>query len=332
VKRPEQPEPFLRGCRFAAGGGVAYPRADARDFTRLPIDTWGTAQIPATVRLEFVGDAETVEIGYRTETEDFGYRGEGAGTTFALWRDGVLVAEERAALGEGTVRLAAGPPTAEERAIVYLPEGMRPTVLSVTGVSGTIEPAPPQRRWVAYGDSIAEGWVASGPSGAWPAIAGRVHHLDVCNMGYAGSARGEIVSAEHVAALEADVISITHGTNCWTRIPFSADMMRANTAAFLDVVRQGHPETPVVVASPVVRPDAESTPNRLGATLADLRAVMEDVAQNRIDAGDKRLTLVPGGDVIGAALLADGIHPGDEGHRVLAEVIGGAVRDALDRG
>jgi len=233
-------------------------------------------------------------------------------------------------LGEGVVRLPAGPATGE-RAIVYLPEGMRPTVLSIEGVGGAIEPAPPQRRWVAYGDSIAEGWVASGPSGAWPAITGRTHRLDVCNMGYAGSARGEIVSAEHVAALDADVISITHGTNCWTRIPFSVEMMRAGTAAFIDVVRQGHAETPIVVASPVVRPDAETTPNRLGATLADLRAAMEEVAQARIDAGDKRLTLVPGGDIIGPELLADGIHPGDEGHRVLAEVIGGAVRDALDR-
>jgi lysophospholipase L1-like esterase len=332
--RPEQPEPFLRGCRFAAAPGVPYPRADGRDFTRLPIDTWGTAQVPATVRLELVGDAEAVEIAYRTETEDLGYRGDGAGTTFALWRDGAQVAEEKAVLGEGAVRLAMRAPGLDatgERAIVYLPEGMRPTVLSIDGVGGTVEPAPPQHRWVAYGDSIAEGWVASGPSGAWPAIAGRTHRLDVCNMGYAGSARGEIVSAEHVAALDADVISITHGTNCWTRIPFSVEMMRAGTAAFIDVVRQGHAETPIVVASPVVRPDAEATPNRLGATLADLRAVMEEVAQARVDAGDKRLTLVPGGDIIGAELLADGIHPGDEGHRVLAEVIGGAVRDALDR-
>ena len=328
--RPEQPEPFLRGCRFAAVPGVPYPRADARDFTRLPIDTWGTAQIPATVRLELVGDAEAVEVAYRTEAEDLGYRGDGAGTTFALWRDGALVAEEKAVLGEGVVRLQAGYAT-DERAIVFLPEGMRPTVLSIEGVGGMIEPAPPQRRWVAYGDSIAEGWVASGPSGAWPAIAGRTHRLDVCNMGYAGSARGEIVSAEHVAALDADVISITHGTNCWTRIPFSVEMMRAGTAAFIEVVRQGHPETPIVVASPVVRPDAETTPNRLGATLTDLRLAMEQVAQARIDSGDKRLTLVTGGDIIGPELLADGIHPGDEGHRVLAEVIGGAVRDALDR-
>ena len=44
-------------------------------------------------------------------------------------------------LGEGSVRLATGPVTSAERAIVYLPEGMKPTVLSIEGVHGTIEPA-----------------------------------------------------------------------------------------------------------------------------------------------------------------------------------------------
>jgi phospholipase/lecithinase/hemolysin len=28
--------------------------------------------------------------------------------------------------------------------------------------------------------------------------------------------------------------------------------------------------------------------------------------------------------------LADGVHPGDEGHRILAEAIGSAVRASLD--
>src|SRR5258708_13397704 len=98
--------------------------------------------------------------------------------------------------------------------------------------------------------------------------------MDVCNLGYAGSARGELVSAEHVASLPADVISITHGTNCWTRIPHSADMMLAVTRAFLLNVRQGHPTTPIVVASPVVRPDAEETPNRPRAPFPALRRPM----------------------------------------------------------
>jgi lysophospholipase L1-like esterase len=131
-----------------------------------------------------------------------------------------------------------------------------------------------------------------------------------------------------VAALPADVISITHGTNCWTRVPFSAGMMLETTRAFLRIVRQGHPDTPVVVASPVLRPDAEATPNRQGATLADLRAAMEQAATEAMDDGDKRLWLVPGADLLRAEDLGDGIHPTDHGHDVLAAAIGARVKEA----
>jgi lysophospholipase L1-like esterase len=329
VRRPEQPEPFLRGCAFRASADVPYPRADARDMARLPIDTWGTASIPATVRFEWIGDAAAVRVTYCTTNDELGFRGDGAGRTFAVWRGDACVGEERAELGDGAVVVSCAG-DADERAILYLPEGMQPTVLSIepTG-GGEITPAPSQPRWVAYGDSLAEGWVASGPSGAWPAIVGRREGLDVVNMGYAGSARGELVSAEHVASITADVISISHGTNCWTRIPHSAGQMLENTRAFLEVIRQGHPDTPIVLASPVVRPDAESTPNRLGATLADLRAAMETAGRERIDRGDTRLAVVPGAAVLGAEHLADGIHPGDEGHVRMAEVFGGAVAAAL---
>src|SRR5207248_6739154 len=224
----------------------------------------------------------------------------------------------------GRVRLALGGWPGDERAIVYLPEGMKPTLRSLSGVGGRIEPAPAdQRRWIAYGDSVAEGWVASGPALAWPAIAGREQGLDVANLGYAGAARGEVTSAEQIAALDADVISISHGTNCWTRTPHSVEMMRAAVAAFIEVVRQGHPDTPIVVVSPVVRPDAEDTPNRLGATLVHLREAMEEIAAQR------DVVVVPGGALIGPQHLADGIHPDDEGHRILARAIGDEVAKAV---
>ncbi len=139
------------------------------------------------------------------------------------------------------------------------------------------------------------------------------------------SARGEIPCAEAIAGLEVDVISISHGTNCRTRTPHSAGMMLETTRAFLDIVRQGHPDRPMVVASPVLRPDAETTPNRLGATLVDLRAAMEEAVRARIEAGDATIVLIPGVEVITAAQLPDGIHPGDEGQARLADVIGAAV-------
>lgn len=327
--RPEQPEPFLRGCAFRSGLGVPYPRADVRDAGRLPADTWGTATIPATVRFEFVGDAAAVEVAFETSTDDLGYRGDGAGRLFELWRGGERVSSAPAALGVGSVRLDAGDPAAGP-ATVYLPEGMKPLVHSLVAQGGEIEPAPRQPLWYAYGDSILEGWVASGPALAWPAIASRQFGLDVYNVGYAGSARGEIASAEQIASLpEPAVISVSHGTNCWTRTPTSVAMMEATTTAFLDILRQAFPGTPMVVASPVLRPDAESTPNRLGASLADLRAAMERAVSHRLPA-DRALSLVPGRDLISAAQLADGIHPGDDGHRALADAIGGAVAKARE--
>jgi lysophospholipase L1-like esterase len=52
-------------------------------------------------------------------------------------------------------------------------------------------------------------------------------------------------------------------------------------------------------------------------------------ADARIRAGDDRLTVVPGGTLVAANLLVDGVHPGDEGHRVLATAIGAAVKEVL---
>ena len=326
--RPEQPEPFLRGARWPGTPRVPYPRADPTD-RRLPADTWQMASLPVGVRLEIVGDATEVEITYVTATDQLGYRGDGAGSTFAAWTAEGPIGEERAVLGEGTVRL----PLARdaERTIVYFPEGMRPTVTSVTGIGGEIAPAPPQPRWVVYGDSVAEGWIASGPALAWPAIAGREHGLDVANLGYAGAARGETSSAEQVAKLPADVLTVCHGTNCWTRLPHSLGLFREKLIAFLDIVRQEQPDTPLLVVSPVPRPDAEDNPNRLGATLADLRAAMEDVAEARIAAGDGHMSLLRGLDLITAEHLGDGIHPDDEGHRRLATAIGAAAAALVAR-
>jgi lysophospholipase L1-like esterase len=207
---------------------------------------------------------------------------------------------------------------------------MLPTVLQVTGVGGDIRPAPRQPRWIVYGDSVAEGWIASAPALAWPAIAGREQGLDVVNLGYAGAARGEVASAEQVAELDAGLITVCHGTNCWTRTPHSVGLFREGVEAFLTILRQAHARTPIQVVSPVIRTDAEGQPNRLGATLGDLRNAMEAVVEQRIAAGDDRLTLVRGLELITAEHLGDGIHPNDEGHRRMAAAIGAGTRAMID--
>jgi lysophospholipase L1-like esterase len=277
------------------------------------------------VRLELAGDAEQVEIRYSAGGEP-GTGGYGGGTDFTVWRSGTELDRRAATPGGGSIRLAiAGE---GDRAVVYLPEGMAPLITGLAAIGGSLQPAPPQPRWVAYGDSITEGWVASGPSRSWLATAGRDFGFDTVNLGYAGSARGELASAEQIAGLDAAVISLAFGTNCWSRLPYSTDMMSSITAAFLRTVRAGHPGVPIVVVSPITRPDAEEQANRLGATLADLRSAMERAVEA---ARDELTLLIPGRDLIGPELLADGIHPGDAGHSVLAGAIGRAVTAACTR-
>ena len=241
---------------------------------RLPMDTWAMASIPAGVRLEMEGDAPEIDLRYACAHASFGYLGGGEVHQFVVWRDG---RGWPPLTPGGRAHRAPAPRCRHGPATVYLPERMGPTLLEVTGVGGSIAPAAAQPRWLCYGDSIAEGWTVTGADLSWPAVAAREHGLDLVNLGYAGSARGEIPSAEELAELDGAVVSIAHGTNCWTRTPHSADLFATGLQAFLDIVRQGHPDTPIVAISPITRPDAEATPNRLGATLTDLRATFETV-------------------------------------------------------
>jgi len=296
---------------------------------RLPADVWHSGSVPAGVRLELVGDAQAIDIAYRTVTGSLGYRGDGAGIVFSVWRSGRKVCEEEAVLGDGLIRLSLGSGSPDKPAVIYLPEGMQPLVLSLTAVKGEIAPAPALPRWLAYGDAVTQGWIASGPAQGWAAITARKAGLDLINLGFAGSGQAEIVSAENLASLQADVISIAYGANCWTRTPHSAPMLFESVRGFLALVRSGHPATPMVVISPIRRTDAEHTPNKLGATLVDLRDAVEAATRDRIVSGDTMLSLVGGEDIISPEHLADGIHPGDEGHKRIASAAGKALSAAM---
>lgn len=95
--RPEQPEPFIRGAPYPPSAEAPYPRANPTDTARLPADVWHAATVPAGVRIELVGDAQAIDVAYRTTTGNLGYRGDGAGIVFSVWRGGRKACEEEAA-------------------------------------------------------------------------------------------------------------------------------------------------------------------------------------------------------------------------------------------
>ncbi|WP_030406837.1 MULTISPECIES: GDSL-type esterase/lipase family protein [Streptomyces] len=310
-------EPFVRGVAWWDGDRCV--RADPADSARLPVQTWARALMPVGVRLEFTADGP-FEVRYRAGA---------LGTVDAL-REGCRAWE---VLRDGE-RVARIPETPSEevrvlrvdwpggQGVLHPPEGYAPVLLGVRGA----RPAPRQPRWLVYGDSITEGWSASAPSLGWPARAGRALGLDTVNLGYSGSAHGEPAAAQQLASLPGDAVTVAFGCNCWTGVPFSAGLMAETVTAFLRLVRAGHPRTPLLVLSPLPRPEAERTPNPLGATLAELRAAMEGAVRARQTAGDERLTLLSGADLVGPEHLVDGVHPDDTGHALIADAVTRTLR------
>ncbi|MET9432076.1 GDSL-type esterase/lipase family protein [Streptomyces sp. NPDC003036] len=351
------PAPFLRGTAWLdeADDGRVAVRAAPDVLPRLPWDTAQRAALPIGVRLEFTASPGTraVEIRYRTavpeggrdhadgEAGPDGRHGDGAdalralGHCFALWQGDRCVGETCTKPEDGAEETAITLELPEARPgpfTVHPPEALGPVILGVRAVGGGIVPAAPRPRWVVHGDSITEGWWSTRPAHAWPAVAGRMLGVDAVNLGYAGSARGELPVAEQLAALPAELLTLAFGTNCWSGTPHSAPLLYETVRAFVALVRRGHPDTPLLVVSPLLRPDAEATPNALGATLSQLRTAMEEAVRDLVAAGDARLSLLPGRDVLRPEHLVDGLHPDDTGHARIAAAVARALRPYAGRG
>ncbi|WP_424214750.1 GDSL-type esterase/lipase family protein [Streptomyces sp. BI20] len=329
----QDPRPLLRGVAWWDPRADRPVRARPEDTGRLPWDMGERATLPIGVRLEFRLDAErparAVELRYRAEVPPAGTPLWEFAHGFALWdRTGPLAEVFAPPAPEGVVRLELPARAPTGTLLLYPPEGRAPRHVAVRGIGGPLLPAPAGPRWVVHGDSITEGWSATRPAHGWAAVAGRALGWDTVNLGYAGGARGELAVAEQLAALPADVLTLAFGTNCWHAVPHTAPLLEATARTFLELVRQGHPRTPLLMVSPVLRPEAERTPNRVGATLGALREAMERAVLARIAAGDDRLALLPGRGLLGVGHLPDGLHPDDAGHLRLGGAVVGALRRA----
>ena len=168
-------------------------------------------------------------------------------------------------------------------------------------------------------------------------MAARALGVECWNLGFGGSARAEPPVALALAALPCDVLSVAIGTNAYTPNWYDPPAWRAAFRNLLEIIRWRRPELPLVVVSPIVFPGAgeppERTPNERGLTAAETRRLVEAEAERRMGAGDRRLRLVRGLDVIGPDrmdLMGDHAHPNDAGYAAMAEAVAAAITSLLE--
>ncbi|MCU1391834.1 MAG: GDSL-like Lipase/Acylhydrolase family [Ilumatobacteraceae bacterium] len=207
------------------------------------------------------------------------------------------------------------------------------------GETATVTATPPsgRRRWVHYGSSISHCMEADTPTQTWPAVAATIAEVELFSLGLAGECLLDQFVARTIRDLPADVISLKLGINV-----VNGDAMRERVFVpavhgLLDTIREGHPDTPILVVSPIFCPSAEDHPGptlmgpdggfdtvpgmdeiRSGClTLRRIRELLAEIVTVRRDAGDAHLTYLDGLELFGAddaGDLPDRLHPNNDGY------------------
>ncbi|MFI0938743.1 GDSL-type esterase/lipase family protein [Streptomyces sp. NPDC021020] len=280
-----------------------------------------------------------VRFGVRTDAVELALRLNATGDAAPLdvRVDGALV--RRAALsGACEVVVPLGPPAGPDgprEVEVWLPH-LGSTRVSEVGFRGhrvllpAVRPGP---RWVTYGSSLTHSMFAAGPSETWAALTAARRGWRLHNLGFAAEAHLDPVVARTIRDLPADLVSVELGINVYLRESFSPRSWGPAVCGFVETVRDGHPDLPLAVVTPLASPTRENVPNKVGLTLRQVREGTVAAVRVLEGLGDRNLHIVDGLSVLpvdeAGEHLADGLHPTAEGEHVLAARIGPALEGLL---
>ncbi|MDG1441257.1 MAG: SGNH/GDSL hydrolase family protein [Pseudomonadales bacterium] len=194
-------------------------------------------------------------------------------------------------------------------------------------------------KWIHYGSSISHCMEADQPALVWPAVAARIADVDLQNLGFGGQCQLDQFVARTIRDSDADLISLKVGINIINIDSMRERIFQPALHGFLDTIREGKPDTPITLISPIYCPSAETSP---GPTIADangkfitlsgheeiragcmtlnrVRTLMTQVVKTRDDAN---LSYVNGLDLFGhkdAINLPDDLHPNPDGYVTMGE-------------
>ncbi len=324
---------------------------------------------PAGVRLVAATTASWIEL--RARASRFAYAGLPARPdgVFDLLVDGELVAQRSlvaattttidpttgaadTVAGEVETLRFAGLPVGSKTVELWLPHTEAVELVELRSDAALTPVTSTAPVWLHHGSSISQGSNATHPTGTWPAVAARLTGTELINLGYGGSALLDPFVARTIRDTAAHLISLEIGINL-----VNTDLLRLRAFGpavhgFLDTIRDGHPDTPLLVVSPLLCPIHEDTPgpgafdlealaagrvqfratgdpaevNGTGTGKLTLRVIREQLARIVADrtADDPRLFLLDGLELYGPQdaeelPLPDGLHPDGPAHRLIGE-------------
>lgn len=301
--------------------GIKPWRIPYRDYDLYPPDGIGMkAEICAGVRLRLRTESSIVTVVFAP------LDGE---ALFDCLVNGNLLITATVCQGETEATFTSLPDGVNELEI-YLPQNIGMTVRELLVASeSSVEPWPdPRPRWTTYGSSITQCVGAASPSRTWPAIAAQKLGLNLTCLGYSGNCHLEPMVSRMIRDLPADFISMCVGINVYGAVSLSPRVFRPALIGMLQMIREKHAETPLLVISPIYGTERETQENALAFTLPDMRRDVRETVELLQRRGDRSIRYLNGLDLFGAEdadCLPDGLHPNAEGYERIGERFAGLV-------
>ncbi|HST25597.1 MAG TPA: GDSL-type esterase/lipase family protein [Gaiellaceae bacterium] len=321
--------------RFASASTAVYPddpgfryteyaRATvthtAAVFDRPGVPNGNGIASPGT-RVNFRTDATRISI---VVTYTFACNATGCGH-FAVERDGRLLPQifgSDTIAGTATYLIATQPVAAMRSYSVIWPYGTQMVfdgLLLDGGQHRLVSPAPtrPARRWVAYGDSITQGYYATNTTHTYPHQVAERKNWSVVNMGFGGEPTVP-TDGTAVGLLNGGIVTVAIGTNDWGQNK-AMDTFVSDYNGLLDAIRSLQPNVPLYCVTPIWT-SVEGFPNSQGLTLQNYRQAITNIVQARMTT-DPNLHLVDGLTLVPHLLkyFQDGVHPNDAGFALYAQ-------------
>jgi len=358
-------------------GAIAIDRTDHGLLPRR-LPAWARAQIPDTFMVQTTAESAGVRLAFRTAASVLELDVQATrmvpddvapvpASSYDLTGGGSLVAQALAVAGSRYVfsfehpsgQVVPGPASTvrfeglgaadglERDFELWLPYTDEVELLALRADAPVTHPREADAlRWLHHGSSISHGYRAASTTGTWPVVAALRAGVDLTSVAFSGNAMLDPFTARTMRDAPADLISLKIGINLVNGDVMRLRAFRPAVHGFLDTIRDGHPETPIVVASPIwcepvehsagptVQDPSKSFEWSIAGGTADdaaqgklslgvIRAELRDIVARR-SASDPNLHYLDGLELYGRAdaaamPLPDNLHPGPDAQRHIGE-------------
>lgn len=302
---PDQYTPDHASFGFSDYCAVSVNASRAR-FTRPIVDGQGLESVNPAARVRFVTNAASLVINlqYTNLSLLSAYNGTG----LVLANGSVVATFTRGAGAAGPLAVLVSLGSVSSRTIeILMPYAASVDFIGVSLPAGSTFSAPaarPATRYVAGGDSITQGFFASGIAAQWTHALAVAKGYQLINNGYGG--RPCVASdGTALANLTPSVASYLIGYNDFAaQVPLAT--FKANFTAFVNAFRAVNPTVKLYCITPLY------TTTVLPLTIAQYRTQISDALTTL---GNALNVLVDGAALMtnSSDRLSDGIHPNDLG-------------------